>query len=372
MRRAVVDYRADWVLPLDVDEFVQAHGGADAFRRTLNKSQQPRKLWMHDYAPHPHDAADEPNVALRITHWTGAEKRPQLKIMVPRSFAADLNVSLSGGNHELYGPQGVIVAEEAADLWLAHFPARSCAQVVAKVIVGELQRLANSSQAYHYETHYHHLAAGGGDYFHEPSTYLRGLYSRPAQYWGQPIRYTPPLSDWPRLAASLLPFMAQLASNYGQARTALERRSWWQRFWHPTPLVRRESMRECRPGAAITMSDYGAKLEILQQHCRADSVWFRLRATNLRAATWHCGVNEPGIVNIGVQAWNAAGRLSVLDHHRQPLPHNVAPGESVVVDVECLPPPGGYCTVNMVVEHIGWFDTPTAMVDPQASQRHAA
>jgi hypothetical protein len=74
-----------------------------------------------------------------------------------------------------------------------------------------------------------------------------------------------------------------------------------------------------------------------------------------------------------VQGWSADGRLTVLDHHRCSLPHDVPAGDGVNLEMTCLPPsPGGFFTLNMVVEHVGWFETPTAMVDPAAADTRRA
>ena len=76
----------------------------------------------------------------------------------------------------------------------------------------------------------------------------------------------------------------------------------------------------------------------------------------------------PGWTRLGIRLHAADDTATLLDGewHRVALPHDVAPGEVVIVDVE-LPPierSGDYLLVfDLVAEDVAWFadvDSPTA------------
>ncbi|MGB9724001.1 MAG: methyltransferase domain-containing protein [Chloroflexia bacterium] len=66
-----------------------------------------------------------------------------------------------------------------------------------------------------------------------------------------------------------------------------------------------------------------------------------------------------GEVYLAVQAYAEAGNLVQDNLARAPLPHDVAPGEAVEIDIPVVAslPPGRYwLQYDMVVEHITWFE----------------
>jgi ubiquinone/menaquinone biosynthesis C-methylase UbiE len=100
---------------------------------------------------------------------------------------------------------------------------------------------------------------------------------------------------------------------------------------------------------------------VLPNHVRAGNVIpVRARVTNTGPTTWlSASPGGPGQVSFGVQLLDSAGRLMVRDHHRVPLPHDVAPGGSVTLDFSCPVPKNSGAYVfkfDMVAEGVTWFE----------------
>ncbi len=138
MREAASSGGADWVVPLDADEFLVAPGGN--VRDVLGTLARDRS-WTVDldyYVPCPDDPVDD-NVLRRIRHrrvdestwWTR-------KVIVPAARARSGRRSLSQGSHGLVDTRtGDVVPASFTDaLALAHFPVRSQRQLARKVLGG--------------------------------------------------------------------------------------------------------------------------------------------------------------------------------------------------------------------------------------------
>ena len=159
MRRAVLEFGADWVLPLDCDEFL-TDDCADDVRchfHDLTESEAYHVGWQ-SYVPTPEDPQHEPNLLRRVTHRRRCEVRPKKgKIIVPRALALRRGLSLSVGNHRLIRRRAwkidTIRGEIAPHLRLAHFPVRSPRQLVSKVLAGWTSRLASHEHEAHHNWH---------------------------------------------------------------------------------------------------------------------------------------------------------------------------------------------------------------------------
>jgi SAM-dependent methyltransferase len=104
---------------------------------------------------------------------------------------------------------------------------------------------------------------------------------------------------------------------------------------------------------------------------------FRVRIENAGAAAWRA--HDPrgvGHVALGIQVLDAGQRLIARDHHRVALPHDVAPGQAVVLPFECPAPatPGLYhLKFDLVAEGVTWFEaTGSRSVSQQVTVTGAA
>jgi len=170
MKEAVLDYGADWVLPLDADEFITADG-AERVRDIIEKFPQDKiiKMPWRTYVPLPSDDFQEPDVLKRIQHYRRIENQGLLKIIIPRSLAMKKNGTIAMGNHgfvrQRFRKQKEFPYTHADQLVMAHFPVRSVQQLMVKVLAGWLACLVKPNkqptEAFHIKPLYDRIKKGG-------------------------------------------------------------------------------------------------------------------------------------------------------------------------------------------------------------------
>lgn len=152
MRKAVRELGADWVLPLDADEFVgtQDEGTVRENIGSFPCDQVIRIPWR-TYVPMPSDDLQEHNILKRITHQRSAEPRRFFKVLVPAVLAGMRGVALGFGSHKISGRaffrRKDLPSVETNRLVLAHFPVRSGDQITTKAITGWLACLARKDRS---------------------------------------------------------------------------------------------------------------------------------------------------------------------------------------------------------------------------------
>lgn len=202
---AVAQNMADWVLPLDADEFLALPEGA-ALVPDDAAGDRPIALRWRNYVPETDDNAGQVNPVLRLRHRLETEGWPVRKVLVPRTLAARADTRLAQGNHEVRAGERLIEPVEHRSAYLAHFLVRSPGQYLAKVVVNHLQYQsmpnAEASWGVQYRESYKCLmsdpesfAAGLRDaacrYGLPPGVEpLRRTVSDPFRYRGGPLRYT--------------------------------------------------------------------------------------------------------------------------------------------------------------------------------------
>ncbi|HSM01035.1 MAG TPA: glycosyltransferase family 2 protein [Acidimicrobiia bacterium] len=205
MHEAASEHAADWVIPLDADEFVVTRRPR-AIRRALKKSSSPVIVPWQTYVPDDSDDAGEPNPVRRICHRVAAEGHRWVKVMVPGELATV--GQLHQGSHDVSLPSDMATDRTLLEgVRLAHFPVRSVAQFARKVAIGKIQYLARDEAkglAFHYEEPFSRLlqswedfAAGYWDaaarFALPPGTAFEPVLVRdPIGYRGGSLRYTPP------------------------------------------------------------------------------------------------------------------------------------------------------------------------------------
>jgi len=152
MKRAARDYGADWVIPLDADEFITAPGGSSV-REVLSGFPRDKVVHMpwRTYVPLPTDDWTEANVLSRIRHRRGAENPQSYKVCIPACYARKRQAELLFGSHRLMKRSFFSKKEypyaHSDRVALAHFPVRSGDQVITKAITGWLSCLAKPRRA---------------------------------------------------------------------------------------------------------------------------------------------------------------------------------------------------------------------------------
>jgi len=227
---AVRQCEAEWVLPLDADEFI-AERQAGCLRRVLAESSGPVHLRWTTYAPRRTDDPNDANPATRI-RFRASEESTWYKVIVPRQLAAHEFAALTTGNHEVEIDGVASVALPTRDVWLAHFPVRSGAQFAGKVSIKQLQRLAMHNRhpgwGYHMKRFYDLLKTDPDQFYdsycdaalayapRETCSESPTAIEEPLHYAGAALRYTS--TSHPVFQQTLLPYAERLAGVRGHVR----------------------------------------------------------------------------------------------------------------------------------------------------------
>ena len=133
---------ADWVVPLDADEFLVAEGGSVREVLAGAPSDRVARVPWRTYVPAAGDDPAERHVLRRIRSRRAAEPRPVWKVVVPRAFCGR-GFRIDQGNHAVVSEAGDRVEHSSAPgLFLAHLPVRSGEQLQRKVLGGWPSHLA--------------------------------------------------------------------------------------------------------------------------------------------------------------------------------------------------------------------------------------
>ena len=226
---AVGRHGADWVLPLDGDEFLAIPQGAPLVPAETD-ADRPVSLPWRTYVPGDDDDLSEPNPVLRIRRRRVADGWEPAKVMVPRSLAALPDATLAQGSHELFvGGRRCDPCPHGSG-HLAHFPLRSPGQYAAKIAVNSLQYQVmadrNWQWAYHYKEPFallkRDLRAFTAGFSKAALRYAAPAEARigletvldPLLYRGGPLRYTPRVDDATVAWQALLAYAEDLARQY--------------------------------------------------------------------------------------------------------------------------------------------------------------
>ena len=243
MKKAIKDYGADWVIPLDADEFL-AVNGEERIHEVMEKlpSDKVVKVPWRTYVPLPSDNFQEPNILKRIQHFRNRENQNLRKIMIPRSLAMKKYGLIAAGNHgfvrETFRKQKELPYVHVDQLVLAHFPVRSSQQIMTKAFVGWLACLAKPNRLptenYHLKMLYDRFK-NGREITPEELTLMalgyatasgandltrKDIVHKPLvpETGGLTLRYTD------SLPANPLPVLAQMAEEFAEALAAVRRR----------------------------------------------------------------------------------------------------------------------------------------------------
>jgi hypothetical protein len=220
-RLAASELGADWIVPLDADEFLSGTGRPDL---EDSLGSQPAataaSVQLLNYCPTAADDSTQANPVLRLRHCE-RKPAPTRKVMVPRSLALDPAVAAGAGSHGLHrGPLSVPDAPLPDRFHLAHFPERTFGQMALRLVLAELQKLSQG-RAYagldlHYRLGFQTLAENPGMLLSASLRPLDALRLAPLDYRGGPLRYPAAAPEWSRLVRALLPYLEKLAASHGR------------------------------------------------------------------------------------------------------------------------------------------------------------
>lgn len=154
-------FRPDYFLPLDVDEFLVADPGKP-IRPVIEKQLHRDTLFFLSwitYIPTGEDDVDEINPLKRIIHRRKVQHNYDKKVIIPASIAEKHQLTIRQGNHGVDGvPAESMNGVNLKNLNLAHFPVRSEAQAKSKYLVGWLANLARDKQVLFDWYYYYNIA----------------------------------------------------------------------------------------------------------------------------------------------------------------------------------------------------------------------
>ena len=170
LHKAVDEFNADIVVPLDADEFMLSSNGGSP-RKYLETLKSPNyyvakwKVYVPDFTRNIH----EKFIPLKITRARDDSSRnwhTLYKVIVPRELVTDYDVKLTRGSHSLvFDPEYKEVLNRVVnpDLRIAHFPIRSKEQTISKVSVGWLNAISSTEKkpndSFHWKKIFNQLKA---------------------------------------------------------------------------------------------------------------------------------------------------------------------------------------------------------------------
>ena len=153
MRRAFSDLDADWVVPLDADEFIEVAGGELLRERKQVSGTGTLELFWENFMYVP-GSADDLDPTQRML-WRSPDRSELPKVAVPRAIGVDPKIVIYEGSHFVARNGAIVRGRPAQDLVLCHFPIRSLDQYRSKVIIGTLRYIISpSSDKYTWGWHY--------------------------------------------------------------------------------------------------------------------------------------------------------------------------------------------------------------------------
>src|SRR5262249_55488498 len=97
---AIAKYRADWVLPLDADEFVTIPAGGSLIAPDAREDATIALPWR-SYVLCDKDDAGQPNPVLRMRHRLRHENWPWIKVVIPARLVAGTQALIMQGSHAI-------------------------------------------------------------------------------------------------------------------------------------------------------------------------------------------------------------------------------------------------------------------------------
>ena len=163
MQMAVDQFGADWVAPLDADEFIEPREGTSLAEWLGRREPTPFLLRWSNFVWRPEiDASSELNPVVRL-RLRLPPRDDHNKVIIPARLIED-GISLSQGNHHLERNGRSLPAQQVHDVQLCHFPIRSVSQFASKVVIGYLQYSAmphwDRKTGFQFEEPFRQLAGG--------------------------------------------------------------------------------------------------------------------------------------------------------------------------------------------------------------------
>lgn len=140
LRMAVEDVSADWIVPLDADEFVEPPEGTTLSEMLRPESELLTMGW-NNFVWKPDETPPERNPVVRMRLRMPRSPSQLDKVLIPAALATS-DVILTQGNHALSVGGQLLPSRQLDALSLCHYPIRTVEQYASKIAVGYLQYAA--------------------------------------------------------------------------------------------------------------------------------------------------------------------------------------------------------------------------------------
>jgi hypothetical protein len=198
MRLAAGELGADWVVPLDADEFLETPDGINLAALLRDRERRIFTLPWNNFVWSPEqDEQGEPNPVLRMRLRMAASPANLNKVVIPTSWPAE-QLELTQGSHAVLHNGEPLPAEILDGVRLCHFPVRTKSQFAGKIAVGYLQYAAmpdwDRRDGFHYIESYRLLKENPEQFYQNLPVQSRrySLYPTdpdPGQPTDDPLRY---------------------------------------------------------------------------------------------------------------------------------------------------------------------------------------
>lgn len=225
---------ADWVVPLDADEFVDFGGQSGRLAECLGQTAfDSVKVRVREFVATSEDDPDELLVPARIRH--ARAPADNLKVIV-RARLANERADLRPGGHGVDSGGVEVPWELLEDVTYAHYSVRSPMQWITKFVMGWSKVLAAGPTA---------VAAGHSVHYRDPFNWLKtqpaamlrspdflnfqapgpDLTADPIIYLGGPLQHTHVVDHDMRAVRALMEHLDTLSRSHGALTEALRQRS---------------------------------------------------------------------------------------------------------------------------------------------------
>lgn len=198
LRLAADEFGADWIVPLDADEFLETADGTGLAELLRPRGRQLLTIPWNNFVCSPDDGEDkEPNPVVRMRLRMPPSPARLNKVLIPAKWPVE-QLELTQGSHAVLRNGQALPTEALDGVRLCHFPIRTSSQFAGKIAIGYLQYTAmpdwDRYDGFHYIESYRLLKEAPDVFYRTLQAQSRrySLYAAdpdPGQPRDEPLRY---------------------------------------------------------------------------------------------------------------------------------------------------------------------------------------
>ena len=277
MHTAFDEFHADWVAPLDADEFIELPPSASLAQLLPEHSDTTISLYWSNFIWSGEDHTTELNPVIRLRRCM-PPRRDVPKVLIPAAAGASDEAIMWQGNHAVSVRGMRIPAVDRRDIRLCHYPIRSVSQYASKMAIGYLQYAAfadrTAGMGFQYDEPFRLLKTGWAEFSAQMERQSRAYSlagsedvdetpsTAPLHYAGGALEFT---RDRDQFLSNLLHYVEALAEQ--SAERDRERNAFEELLLAVTPEMRNGSARD----RIVALARYGPELERALEQAASDA-----------------------------------------------------------------------------------------------------